>query len=341
MTKSWLWHRRLSHLNFDTLNQLAKQSFAQGLPKLKFKKDHLCLVCSIGKSKKSSHKPKADDTNQEKLYLLHMDHCGPMHVESINGKKYILVIVDDYSRFTWVKFLRTKDKSPEVVIKCIKQIQVRLNAIVRNVRIDNGIEFVNHTLREFYENASITHQTSVARTSQQNDVVERHNRTLVEAAHTMLINSKALWFLWAEEVNTACYTQNRSLIHLYYNKTPYELMHDKKPDLSYFHVFGSLCYLTNDSKYLGKLKAKADIGIFVGYTPAKKAFRIYNKRTRLIMETIHVTFDELIAMAFEQFSSGPASNSMTPGTPGSGLIQNPVPQQPYDPPTKHDWDLLF
>ncbi|GKD85804.1 retrovirus-related pol polyprotein from transposon TNT 1-94 [Tanacetum coccineum] len=164
--KSWLWHRRLSHLNFDTLNQLAKHGLVRGLPNLKFKKDHLCSVCSLRKSKNYSHKPKADDTNQEKLYLLHMDLCGPMRVESINGKKYILVIVDDYSRFTWVKFLRSKDEAPEVIIKCLKQIQVRLNATVKNVRTDNGTEFVNQTLKDYYEIFGISHQTSVARTPQ-------------------------------------------------------------------------------------------------------------------------------------------------------------------------------
>ncbi|GKD48128.1 retrovirus-related pol polyprotein from transposon TNT 1-94 [Tanacetum coccineum] len=120
-TKSWLYHRRLSHLNFGTINQLAKQGLVRGIPKLKFEKDHLCSACSLGKSKKSSHKPKADDTNQEKLYLLHMDMCGPMRVESINRKKYILVIVDDYSRFTWVKFLRSKDEAPELTAMASEQ----------------------------------------------------------------------------------------------------------------------------------------------------------------------------------------------------------------------------
>ncbi|GJQ97179.1 retrovirus-related pol polyprotein from transposon TNT 1-94 [Tanacetum coccineum] len=296
-TKSWLWHRRLSHLNFGTLNQLAKQGLVRGLTKLKFEKDHLCSACSIGKSKKHSHKPKAKDTNQEKLYLLHMDLCGPIRVESINGKKYILVIVDNYSRFTWVKFLRSKDETPEVIIKCLKQIQVCLNATVRNIRIDNRTEFVNQNLKDYYEIVRITHQTSVAHTPQKNGIVERWNRTLVEAARIMLIFSKAPLYLWAEAVSTACYTQNRSVIRLRYNKTPYELMHDKKPDLSFLYVFGLLCYLTNDSKDLGKLKPKADIGIFVGYAPAMKSYRIYNKRTRQIMETIHVTVDELTAMA--------------------------------------------
>ncbi|GKC59150.1 retrovirus-related pol polyprotein from transposon TNT 1-94 [Tanacetum coccineum] len=141
-----------------------------------------------------------------------MDLCGPMSVASINGKRYILVIVDDYSRFTRVRFLKTKDEAPVAIIKCIKNIQVRLNTKIRNVRTDNGTEFVNQTLREWYENVGISHQTSVARTLQQNGVVERRNWTLVEAARTMLMFSKAPLFLWAEAINTACYTQNHSLI---------------------------------------------------------------------------------------------------------------------------------
>ncbi|GJU80163.1 retrovirus-related pol polyprotein from transposon TNT 1-94 [Tanacetum coccineum] len=213
-TKSWLWNLRLSHLNFGTLNKQAKDGLARGIPRLKFQKDNLCSACALGKSKKSSHQPKAEETNQEKLHLVHMDLCGPMRVASINGKIYILVIVDDYSRFTWVRFLRTKNEAPEAIIKCIKNIQVCLNATVRNVQTDNGTEFVNQILHEFYENVGISHQTSVARTPQQNDVVERRNQTLVEAARTMLIFSKAPLFLWAEAINTACYTQNRSLIRL-------------------------------------------------------------------------------------------------------------------------------
>nr|GEU87954.1 integrase, catalytic region, zinc finger, CCHC-type, peptidase aspartic, catalytic [Tanacetum cinerariifolium] len=272
-TKSWLWQRRLSHLNFSTLNKLAKDGLARGILRLKFQKDHLCSACALGKSKKSSHKPKAEDTNQEKLYLFHMDLCGPMRVDSINGK--------------------------------------------------------SQTFREFYENVGISHQTSVARTPQQNGVVERRNRTLVEAAQTMLIFSKALLFLWAETINIACYTQNRSLIHHRYNKTPYELMQHKKSDLSFIHVFGSLCYPINDYEDLGKFDAKEDIRIFVGYATAKKAFIIYKRRTQIISETIHVTFDELTIMASEQFSSRPGIHVMTPATPSTRLVLNPGSQQPF------------
>ncbi|GKC75005.1 retrovirus-related pol polyprotein from transposon TNT 1-94 [Tanacetum coccineum] len=215
----------------------------------------------------------------EVLHTLHMDLYGPMRVQSINRKKYILVIVNYYSRFTWVKFLRSKDETSEFVIKFLKQIQVGLNKTVRYIRTDNGTEFVNQVLTEFYESVGISYQKSVSRTPQQNDVVERRNRTLMEVARTTLIFSKASMFLWAEVVATTCYTKNRSLIHSRHNKTPYELVHDKKPDLTFLRIFGALCYPTNDSEDLGKLKAKADIRISVGYAPNMKGYRIYNKRT--------------------------------------------------------------
>nr|GEZ12677.1 retrovirus-related Pol polyprotein from transposon TNT 1-94 [Tanacetum cinerariifolium] len=176
------------------------------------------------------------------------------------------------------------------------------------------MEFVNHTMTEYYKRIGIFHQKTVLRTPQQNDVVERQNRTLVEAARTMLIFFKALMFLWAEAVATACYTQNRSLIHTRHHKTPYELVHNKKLDLTFFRVFGVLCYPTNDSEDLGKLQPTADTGIFVGYASNRKGYRIYNKRTRRIMETIHVQLDELTEpMALMHLSTGPAPTFLTPG----------------------------
>ncbi|GKF83303.1 integrase, catalytic region, zinc finger, CCHC-type containing protein, partial [Tanacetum coccineum] len=144
-----------------------------------------------------------------------------------------------------VKFLRSKDETPEFVTNFLKQIQVGLNKTVRFICTDNGTEFVNQVMSEYYEGVGIFHQKSVPRTP----------RTLVEAARTMMIFSKAPMFLWAEAVATAYYTQNRSLIHTRHNKTPYELVHDKKPDLTFFRVFGALCYPTNDSQNLGKFQA--------------------------------------------------------------------------------------
>jgi hypothetical protein len=163
-TKSWLWHRRLSHLNFDTINKLAKDNIVTGLPKFIYTKDHLCPSCEQGKSKRASYKPKTVPRSEARLHMLHMDLCGPMRVESINGKKYILVIVDDYSRYTWVKFLRSKDEAPGTIITFLKCIQVLLQAPVRIVRTDNGTEFTNQELRTYFEEVGITHQTSAVRT---------------------------------------------------------------------------------------------------------------------------------------------------------------------------------
>ncbi|GJY50580.1 retrovirus-related pol polyprotein from transposon TNT 1-94 [Tanacetum coccineum] len=207
-TKSWLWHRRLSHLNFGTINDLTKLDLVDGLPKFKYGKDHLCSACERGKSKKASHPPKLIPSDYSKLELLHMDLCGPMRVASVNGKKYILVIVDDFSRFTWVYFLRSKDETPEIIKKFIAQAQLNYKAKVCKIRTDNGTEFKNATLKAYYEKLGIMQQFSIARTPQQNGVVERRNRTLVEAARTMLIFSRLPEFLWAEAVaTTTCFTQ--------------------------------------------------------------------------------------------------------------------------------------
>nr|GFB00584.1 retrovirus-related Pol polyprotein from transposon TNT 1-94 [Tanacetum cinerariifolium] len=237
-------------------NHLARQGLVRGLPKLKFEKDHLCSACAMGKSTKKSHKPKSEDTNQEKLYLLHMDLYGPMRVESIKGKKYIIVIVNDYSRFTWVKFLRSKDEAPYFIFQFLKMIQVRLKVPVRRIQTDNSTKFVNQTLRDNYKEVGISHETSVARSPQQNGVIEIRNHTLIEADRTVLIYAQDL-------------------------------------------------------------------------------------RTRRIVETIYVDFDELTVMASKQSSSGPALNEITPATISSGLVQKSFPSTPYVPPLRNDWDLLF
>ncbi|GJR69864.1 retrovirus-related pol polyprotein from transposon TNT 1-94 [Tanacetum coccineum] len=307
-TKSWLWHRHLSHLNFGTINKLTKDDLVMELLKFKYNKYHLCSACEQGKSKRETFKPKTVPSPDTRPELLHMDLCGPIRVESINGKKYIMVIVNDYSRYMWVYFLRIKDEALEMIIKFIKQIQVNLGATIRFIQTDNETEFKNDKLKSHYAKLGINQQFSITRTPQQNGVVERINRTLVEAARTMLIFSKASEYLWAEAVATSCFTQNRSLVHTRYNKTPYELIKNRKPNVQYFYVFGSFCYPTNDHGDLGKMKPKADIGIFIGYSKSTRGFCIYNCIPQKIMETIHVKFDELTTMAFECNNSKHGTN---------------------------------
>nr|GEY85079.1 putative ribonuclease H-like domain-containing protein [Tanacetum cinerariifolium] len=309
--KSWLWHWRLNHLNFGTINDLARKDLVRGLPRLKFEKDHLCSTYQLGKSKKHTHKPKAENTNLEVLNTLHMYLCGPMRVQTINGKKYILVIVDDYSRFSWIKFLRSKDEIPDVVIKFFTQIQ---------------------------------HFSP--KDSAQNSITERCCRKMKPYSSQSCSDNADIFqssnVSMAEAVATACYTQNCSLIHARHHKTPYELVHNKKLDLTFFRVFGALCYPINDSEDLRKLQPTADTGIFVGYAPSRKGYRIYNKRTRRIMETIHVQFDELTKpMAPMQLGTGPAPNFLTPGQIISGLVPNPVPATPYATLTNKELEILF
>nr|GEX51113.1 putative ribonuclease H-like domain-containing protein [Tanacetum cinerariifolium] len=201
-TKSWLWHQRLSHLNFDTINDLAGNDLVSGLPKFKYHKEHIFPSCEQGKSKRASHPPKPVPNSRQRLHLLHMDLYGPMRIASINGKRYVLVIVDDYSRYMWVHFLRSKDKAPEVIKTFLKRITVLLQSPVIIIRTDNDTKFKNQVLKEYFDSVGISHQMSSVRTPQQNRVVERRNRMLVEAARIMLIFSRATLFLWAEAIAT-------------------------------------------------------------------------------------------------------------------------------------------
>ncbi|GJZ87808.1 retrovirus-related pol polyprotein from transposon TNT 1-94 [Tanacetum coccineum] len=273
-SQAWLWHRRLSHLNFDTINLLSKNNIVNGLPKLKFVKDHLCSSCELGKAKRKSFHTKTTPSLKRRLQLLHMDLCGPMRVESINGKKYVLVIVDDYSRYTWTHFLRSKDETPGVLIDFLTLVQRGLHAQVTIVQTDKGTKFLNKTLHAYFAKEGIRHEMSTARTPEQNGIVERRNRTLVEAARTMLSAAKVPLFFWAEAIATTCFTQNRSLVIPRHEKTPYHIINARKPSVKFFHIFGSLCYIVRDGENLDKMKEKGDACIFVGYSTQSKAYRL-------------------------------------------------------------------
>ncbi|GJR78876.1 retrovirus-related pol polyprotein from transposon TNT 1-94 [Tanacetum coccineum] len=250
----------------------------------------------MGKAKRSTFKTKTVPSSRGRLNLLHIDLCGSMQIESINGKKYILVIVDDYSRYTWTHFLRSKDETPEVLKDFLKMIQCNLQAQVITVRTNKGIEFLTKTLHAYFKEEVIDHQTSIARTPEQNGVVERQNHTLIEAARIMLSASKLPLFFWAAAIATACYTQDRSLI-----------INDRKQTLKHLHIFGCNSSMTRDGENLDKMKEKGNPCIFVGYSTKSKRYRVYNKRTKLIFETIHINFNEIkeMTMASDYDNSSP------------------------------------
>nr|GFB57018.1 retrovirus-related Pol polyprotein from transposon TNT 1-94 [Tanacetum cinerariifolium] len=240
------------------------------------------------------------------------------------GKRYVLVVVDDYSRYTWVFFVHSKDEASEVIISFIKKTQVNLQLQVQRVRTDNDTEFKNKTLAKFFDEFGITQQFSAARTPQQNGVVERRNRTLVKAARTMLTFANLPSFLWAEAIATAYFTQNHLIIHKRFDKTPYELINNRKPNIKFFCVFGCRCYLFNDYEDVGKLEVKGDIGVFVGYSKESAAFRIYNKRTRKIHESVNVNFDEISEMTSKQFSLEPGLSNLNETRKSSNSSIEPV-----------------
>ncbi|KAJ9555966.1 hypothetical protein OSB04_010580 [Centaurea solstitialis] len=286
--QSILWHRRLSHLNFKGLNKLVIGNLAIGIPDLRFQQDHLCSACQLGKMKRVSHKSKLEHGTEKPLQLIHMDLCGPMRVQN-----------------TWVKFLQSKDEAPEIIISVLKEVQVNLQSQVQKIRSDHGTEFKNKVLGGYLESVGIKHTFAAVRTPQQNGVVERRNRTLVEAARTMLAYSKLPMFLWAEAVDTACYTQNRSIVNNRFGKTPYELINNQVPNIGHFRVFGCRCFVLNDREDRHKLQAKSDEAIFIGYSKHSIAYRVYNKRTKMVMESSNVKFDPYAEMAFEHDSSEP------------------------------------
>ncbi|GJY85154.1 putative ribonuclease H-like domain-containing protein [Tanacetum coccineum] len=290
--ESKLWHRRLGHVNFKNINKLVKGHLVRGLPSKVFVNDHTCVACKKGKQHKASCKAKLERTIRKPLELLHMDLFGPVLVESINKKKYCLVVTDDFSRFSWVFFLATKDETNEILYKFITGLENQLNHKVKIIRSDHGTEFKNHAMNEFCAKKGIKREFSVARTPQQNGVAERKNRTLIEAARTMLADSLLPIPFWAEAVNTACYVLNRVLVTKPQNKTPYELLIGKPPSISFMRPFGCPLTILNTLDPLGKFDGKSDEGYLLGYSTSSKAFRVYNKRTKRVEENMHIDFLE-------------------------------------------------
>nr|GEY63108.1 hypothetical protein [Tanacetum cinerariifolium] len=263
------WHRRLGHL----MNKLVRHNLVRGLPTKCFENDHNCTACLKGKQHKVSCKSKLVTSVSKPLHTLHMDLFGPTSVSSISHKWSCLVVTNDFSRFTWTFFLKTKDETSGIFRKFITEIENLKDLKVKIIRCDNGGEFRNKELNDFCLQKGIKREYSNARTPQQNGVAERRNRSLIEAARTMLADVKLHVTFWAEAVNTTCYVQNRVLVNKAYNKTPYELFNGRNPAIGFLKPFG--CHVmilntldnlgTNSTNFLGtKVDARKDVKKDVG-----------------------------------------------------------------------------
>ncbi|GJY44297.1 putative ribonuclease H-like domain-containing protein [Tanacetum coccineum] len=258
--ESNLWHRRLGHINYKTMNKLVRGNLVRGLPSKLFENDHSCVACQKRKQHKASCKTKLVSSISQPLQMLHMDLFGPTSIRSINHKIYCLVVTDDYSRFSWAFFLATKDETSGILKTFITGIENQINHKVKVIRCDNRTEFKNNDMNQFCGMKGIKREFSVARTTQQNRVAKRKNRTLIEAARTMLADSFLPTTFWVEVVNTACYVQNMVLV--------------TKPTRHLMNYY------------------MADEGLFVRYSINSKAFRVFNTRTRKVEENLHIKFLE-------------------------------------------------
>ncbi|GJZ91554.1 retrovirus-related pol polyprotein from transposon TNT 1-94 [Tanacetum coccineum] len=311
-TKSWLWHQRLSHLNFDTINDLAKNDLVSDLPKFKYHKEHLCPSCEQGKSKRAYHPPKPVPNSKKRLHLLNMNLCGPMRIASINGKRYILVIMDDYSRYTWVHFLRSKDEAPKVIKTFLKRITVLLQSLVIIIRTDNGTKFTNQISKEYFDSVGISHQASFVRTPQQNERLLLCATLKTASSFTVDLTKHHTSSLTAEN------------------------------QISPFYMYSELSVIPRMiMKILGSLVQMVTFAfsLVILLIPVLTEFTTEGKK---IMETLNVTFDELSTMAFEQSSSKSGLQGMTSRQISSGLDLTYSPSTiTTQQPTEGEFDLLF
>ncbi|KAA0048721.1 gag-pol polyprotein [Cucumis melo var. makuwa] len=288
-----LWHKRLGHLGGATISKVIKANAIIGLPPLSFSSLESCSECPAGKQVKSVHKPVNISLTSHILELLHIDLMRPMQTESLGRKRYAVVCVDDFSRYTWIKFILEKLETFKTCQTLVTQLQREKNTGIGRIRTEHGCEFENKHFAEFCDNEGIFHEFSAQLTPQENGVVEKRNQTLQEMARVMIHAKQLPIQFWAEALNTACHIHNRVILRPRTTTTSYELWKGRKPNVKYFHIFGGTCFILSDRDHRRKWDSKSDRGIFLGYSANNRAYRVYNQRTKIVIESINVIIDDL------------------------------------------------
>jgi transposase InsO family protein len=287
----WFWHRRPAHVGMKNLHKLLKGEHILELTNVHFEKHRMCSACQVGKQVGVHHPHKNIMTTERPLELLHMDLFGPIAYISIGESKYCLVIADDYSRFTWVFFLQEKSQTQEALKKFLRRDQNEFGLIIKKIRSDNETKFKNSQIEGFLEEEGIKHGFSSPYTPKQNGVVERKNITLMDMARTMLEEYKTSDQFWAEAINIACYSINRLYFHRILKKISYELLTGKKANVSYFHVFGSKCFVLVKRGRNSKFAPNLVEGFLLGYDSNTRVYRVFSKSTGLVEVSCDVVFD--------------------------------------------------
>ncbi|WVZ81125.1 hypothetical protein U9M48_028541 [Paspalum notatum var. saurae] len=308
----WKWHKRLGHLSFDLLVRLSSMGLIRGLPKLRAEKDLVCHPCRDGKMVAASHIPVSQVMTSYPGELLHMDTVGPARVASVSGKWYVLVVVDDFSQFSWVFFMEFKDEAFGFVRDLVLRLRNESHKAMRAIRSDNGEEFRNSRFENFCRDLGLEHQFSSPYTPPQNGIVERKNRTLIEMARKMLDEHMTPRRFWAEAVNTACYITNRIFLRAFLGKTSYELRFRRQPSVKHLRAFGYRCFVLKKAGHLDKFESHCLDGIFLGYASSSRAFRVWILEAKQVVETCEVSFDETMPCTTPAFELSGDDEEGTP-----------------------------
>jgi transposase InsO family protein len=333
----WLWHRRLAYVGMKNLHKLLKGEHILGLTNVHFEKGRVCSACQVAKQVRTHHPHKNIMTTDRPLELLHIDLFGSIAYISIGGSKYCIVIVDDYSRFTWVFFLQEKSQTQETLKGFLRRAQNEFGLRIKKIRIDNGTEFKNSQIEGFLEDEGIKHEFSSPYTPQQNGVVERKNWTLLDMAKTMLDEYKTPDRFWAEAINIACYSINRLYLHWILKKTSYELLTGKKANVSYFRVFDSKCFILIKRGRKSKFAPKAVEGFLLGYDSNTRAHRVFNKSTGLVEVSCNIVFDKTNGSQVEQVDLDELDDEEAPCVALRNMsIGDVCPKESEEPPQAQD-----
>jgi transposase InsO family protein len=289
--ESWLWHRRMGHIHFDNLVKVNKREAVREMPQITKPTNTLCKHCQQGKKTKTRFKSKEYSTTRP-LEIVHTDLVGPTKTKGLKGEKYFMLLVDDYTRMTVVFFLKNKSEAFENFKIYKEMVENEMDSKIKCLRSDNGGEFTSKEFMDYCNNHGIKRQFFIARTPQQNGVVERKNKTIQEMARTMLMDLKLTDIFWTQEVHTTIHIQNRVMLRNNTDKTPYELWKGRPTNVKHFRVFGRKCYIKREDGGMGKFDSHVDKGVLVGYSSTRKAYKCYNLRLNKVVESINVTIDE-------------------------------------------------
>ena len=284
-----LWHRRFAHLNVQGIMELKHNSAVYGLEKATINPHLDCTDCALGKAKNSPSTALEKIGSTAPLQLLHMDLWGPCRTVSAGGARYLLTVTDDYSRYATIYPLKTKDQAIDAFRVYVNQWENQLNSTVRRIRTDNGLEFCNSTFAAYAQEKGIIHERTNTYSPKMNGVAERLNRTMLEGARTLLIDSGLPKFLWGEMCNSFIYIKNRFPQRKLGKKTPFEMFTGKKPSVNHFKIIGSKCVvLAGPQQTADKLNPKGWEGSLVGYAIGTIGYRVYNPKDQQVRESRHV-----------------------------------------------------